>query len=104
MTEQPTLTMVVTINGTGVNPWHRLGLRCNPFPQIGRAETDAAERQVASLDGDPVTGEADIRARLAGFTPEFIDGIVAQWRPGERVRFTVTFPDTRSALPEAGPS
>jgi hypothetical protein len=94
-----TLTLVVTVNGTAVNPWHRLGLRCNPFPQIGRAETDASERQIASLDGDPVTGPDDIRARLAGFTPEFIDGVIARFLPGQRVRFTVTFPDTRNELP-----
>ena len=28
----------VTINGTGINPWHRFGLRQNPFPQLGKAE------------------------------------------------------------------
>ena len=91
-----TLTIRVRINGTGINPWHKMGLRCNPFPQIGRAEFDRGERQLASLDGDPIRDEADLRARLAGFDPGFIDGCVARWRPGERVSFTFTFPDPRS--------
>jgi hypothetical protein len=90
-----TLTLHVTINGTDTNPHARYGLRHNPFPQLGRAETVAAEMQLNSLDGDPIRDEADIRARLAGFTPEFVDGVVARWRPGERVRFAVTFPDPR---------
>lgn len=90
---------MVTVNGTADNPWHRFGLTQNPFPQIGRAEYTRGEQQINSLDGDPVRSEADIRARLAGFTAEFVDGVVARWRPGERVSFRVTFPDGRRDLP-----
>ena len=86
------ITIEVRINGTDTNPWHRLGLKQQPFPQIGKAEFDAGERQIRSLDGDPVKSADDIRARLAGFAPEFIDGVIERWRPGERVAFTVRFP------------
>ena len=85
--------LTVTLNGTDTNPWHRMGLRQNPFPQLGRAEYDAGERQINSLDGDPLTGEADIRRRLQGFDPEFIDLCVKCFKPGERVRFIVEFPE-----------
>jgi len=87
------MELVVRINGTGSNPYHRLGLRQNPFVQLGRAEYVAAERMVASLDGDPVTCEQDIRDRLPGFAPEFVELCVANWRPGQRVTFTVSWPD-----------
>ena len=52
----------VTINGTGNNPWHRFGLRQNPFPQLGKTEYAAGERQLASLDGigsGPLTTSAE---------------------------------------------
>ena len=91
MTE--TLTMVVRINGTDTNPWHRFGLTQNPFPQLGKAEYDAGERMLASLDGDPIKDADDIRTRLRGFDPAFIEGVVQRWRPGERTAFTMTFPE-----------
>jgi len=90
-----TFTMAVTINGTDVNPWVKYGLRQNPFPQLGKHEFNPAERQVASLDGEPVRSAADIRERLRGFTPEFVDLCIASYLPGERIRFTVTFPESR---------
>ena len=76
----------VTINGTGINPWHRFGLRQNPFPQLGKAEYAAGERQLASLDGNPVRTADDIRERLAGFGPAFVEGVIQRWQPGRRVR------------------
>jgi hypothetical protein len=90
-------TMTVTINGTGINPYAGLGLRVNPFPQIGRHELDAGERAIASLDGEPVRSAGDIRARLAGFSEEFIAGCIERWQPGRRVSFVITFPDERAA-------
>jgi hypothetical protein len=87
------LAMEVVINGTDTNRWHAYGLTCNPFPQLGRAEFAAGERQIASLDGDPVRGPEDIRERLAGFAPAFIEGVIERWQPGERVAFLITFPD-----------
>ena len=91
----------VTINGTGINPWHRFGLRQNPFPQTGRAEYAAGERKLASLDGDPVRAADDIRERLAGFDPEFVEGVIKRWQPGRRVRFKIVFPGGRNT---SGPS
>jgi hypothetical protein len=90
----------VTINGTGMNPWHRFGLRQNPFPQTGQAEYAAGERKLASLDGDPVQTPDDIRERLAGFAPAFVEGVIQRWQPGHRVRFKVVFPGGRNT---AGP-
>lgn len=86
-------TLVITINGTTENRWLRYGMRQNPFPQLGKAEYDAGERMLASLDGDPITSADDIRARLPGFDREFVEGCIARYRPGERVRFTISFPD-----------
>ena len=85
----------VTINGTDTNPWRRLGLKQNPFPQTGIAEFAAGERQLASLDGDPVTGPDDIRKRLAGCSQELVNLCIANWRPGQRVKFQITFPRYR---------
>lgn len=90
------LELRVTINGTDENPWSKMGLRQNPFPQLGIAEYDRAEAMVASLDGDPVKSEQDIRDRLKGFTEEFVQCCIDRYQPGERVQFTVTFPDRRS--------
>jgi hypothetical protein len=92
----------VTINGTGMNPWHRFGLRQNPFPQTGKAEYAAGERQLASLDGDPVRTADDIRERLAGFAPEFVEGVIQRWQPGRRVRFKIVFPGGRNTSRPSG--
>ena len=92
----------VTINGTGINPWHRFGLRQNPFPQLGKTEYAAGERQLASLDGDPVRTADDIRERLAGFDPEFVEGVIQRWQPGRRVRFKIVFPGGRNTAEPSG--
>lgn len=91
-----TITITVRVNGTNVNHHHRMGLKQNPFPQIGKAEYDKAERQINSLDGDPVKSAEDIRERLQGFGSEFIDLCIANYRPGKRTAFQVTFPARRS--------
>jgi hypothetical protein len=101
MSSMDRIELNVTINGTGMNPWHRFGLRQNPFPQIGKAEYAAGERKLASLDGDPVRSADDIRERLAGFDPEFVEGVIQRWQPGRRVRFKIVFPGGRNT---AGPS
>jgi hypothetical protein len=84
--------MTVTINGTNKNHWHRLGTTCNPFPQLGKAEWTFFEHQIATLDGDPIKSAEDIRKRLTGFSPEFIEGCIRRWKPGYRIRFKITFP------------
>jgi len=84
----------VIINGTEDNVWLRWNLRHNPFPQesLARAEWAAAAQQIASLDGEPVRSPQDIRDRLKGFSPEFIEGCISRWQPGQRTQFTVRFP------------
>ena len=82
----------MTINGTDTNPWAKLGTRINPFPKLAKHEYQAMEMRLHELDGDPIRDEADIRQRLDGFKPEFVDGVIARWQPGKRVRFTITFP------------
>jgi hypothetical protein len=99
MSSMDRIEMTVTVNGTDTNPWHRFGLRHNPFPQTGKADYAAGEQKLASLDGDPVRTASDIRERLAGFAPEFVEGVIQRWHPGRRVRFKVIFPGGRTAEP-----
>jgi hypothetical protein len=96
------IELTVTINGTDMNPWHLFGLRQNPFPQTGKAEYAAGERKLASLDGDPVRTADDIRERLAGFDPEFVEGVIQRWQPGRRVRFKIAFPDGHNTAEPSG--
>jgi hypothetical protein len=91
------MKMIVTLNGTDVNPWHRYGLRQNPFPQIARAELNQAMQQLASLDAEPLRTKQDIRDRLPGWTDEFIDVCCSQFVSDLRVRFEVEFPDQPQA-------
>ncbi|HEY1822314.1 MAG TPA: hypothetical protein VGG83_20505 [Trebonia sp.] len=102
MSSMDRIELNVTINGTGINPWHRFGLRQNPFPQTGKAEYAAGERKLASLDGDPVRTADDIRERLAGFAPEFVEGVIQRWQPGRRVRFKIVFPGGRNTAEPSG--
>jgi hypothetical protein len=102
MSSMDRIEVNVTINGTGMNPWHRFGLRQNPFPQIGKAEYAAGEHKLASLDGDPVRTADDIRERLAGFDPEFVEGVIQRWQPGHRVRFKIVFPGGHSTAAPSG--
>jgi len=102
MSSMDRIELNVTINGTDMNPWHRFGLRQNPFPQIGKAEYAAGERKLASLDGDPVRTADDIRERLAGFDPGFVEGVIQRWQPGRRVRFKIVFPGGRNTAEPSG--
>jgi hypothetical protein len=82
-------TLRVSLNGTSENPWHKWGLSQNPFPQIGHYEQCLA---LQKLGGDPIPNEQYIWDTLRGhFTDDFIDFVVSKYRPGEMVRFTVTF-------------
>lgn len=82
----------VVLNGTDENPWHKMGLTQNPFPQLARAETDGAVLRLQSLGGDPIPHTDYIRERLHGFTPEFVELVCSKFKKGEIVRFLVTFP------------
>lgn len=87
------VTLVVTINGTDSNPFARWGMRQNPFPQVSTSQAPiGGQLALASLGGEPVTSEQDIRDRLTGFAPDFIEGVIARWVPGQIVKFTITFP------------
>jgi hypothetical protein len=86
------MKLKIVLNGTSVNPYHRWGMAQNPFPQHPRAELNAAMMQVNSLDGDPITGPDDIRRRLAGWDPEFVEGVIERFQPGKRIGFVVEFP------------
>jgi len=90
------VTATFTINGTRTNPFARWGLRANPFPSTGIHELAAGERQLASLGGEPVLGEDDIRDRLRGFDPEFVEQCIRAWVPGQIVHVTITFPRRRA--------
>jgi len=95
--EEEKVTITFSINGTDTNPYAGWGLRQNPFPMSGIAELAAGERQLASLGGEPVMSEADIRQRLHGFDPVFVERVVRAWLPGYVVHITITFPRSRHA-------
>lgn len=83
------MKITVELNGTDVNPYHKLGLTQNPFPQTAKYEYDAACLCVQSLGGDPIPDTDYIRERLKGFSAEFIELCVSQFRPGQLIKFVV---------------
>jgi hypothetical protein len=87
-----TYNLTVRLNGTGENPYHQFGLTCNPFPQLGVNQWD--ERPLQKLGGDPIphdNAEAYIRETLKGFSQDFVDLCVSQFRPGKYIEFEVTW-------------
>ena len=84
----------VTLNGTLRNPFLRLGLIQNPFPQIAKAELVDAIAALNSLAAKPIEGVEDIRSRLAGkLSEEFIDLCCLRYRKGQMVSFLVGWKD-----------
>lgn len=79
----------VDLNGTGENPYARWGLSQNPFPQIASAETDMHLRHLAKLGAEPIPDADYIRHHLKGWSQEFIDLCIRQYRQGEYVSFNV---------------
>ena len=78
----------VRLNGSGINPFHTMGLLYNPFPQIADSEHDVACLLLQKLGGDPIPDAEYIRKTLAGhFTEEFIQGCVDRYKPGEMVEY-----------------
>jgi hypothetical protein len=99
------MRLPVSLNGTATNPFIRFGLTINPFPSIALAAYDfgltanplaaydAGVRQLGAEPIPPERAEAYIRETLAGFSAEFVDLCISQYRPGEYVTFGVTFPE-----------
>ena len=83
--------LLVIINGTDYNPWHKMGLTQNPFPQVPQAELSHHMQGLAELDSDPIKNEAQIREILTGWSQEFVDLCCQRFKVGERVRFVVTY-------------
>jgi hypothetical protein len=87
------MVLKITLNGGPVNVWHNMGLTCNPFPHIARAESASANRMLQMLDSDPLQSTDDIRRILHGCTEEFIEVCCHQFVPGQRIAFTIEFPE-----------
>ncbi len=88
------MKLKVELNGTDKNPYEQMGLTQNPFPQTGKAEWDEACLRIQKLGGPPIPAdraEAYIRETLAGFTQEFVELCVRNYKPGIYVKFYVTF-------------
>ena len=49
------MKVTVILNGGPDNPWHAMGLRCNPFPQIAKHEFAAADRTGHARIYDPLS-------------------------------------------------
>lgn len=90
-----TYTVKVVLNGTDENPWHRMNLTMNPFPgQIAKAEYDAFEMLINSLNGDPITSVENLKERLLPYLPEdndFVQECLRNYMPGERITFMFSF-------------
>lgn len=84
--------LLVKINGTNNNPWHKMFLTKNPLPQMPRAELMPHMQALAKLDADPIKDTSQIRQILGDlFTNEFIELCCNQFKLGERVGFYVHF-------------
>jgi hypothetical protein len=91
------MKIIVHLNGTDENPWHRWGLHQNPFPQIAKHEYQAGMMRLQKLGGDPIPNTDYIRETLKGFDPEFVDLLCKMYHPGEMVKFEVSWPDEELA-------
>ncbi len=82
----------VTLNGLSSNPYHAWGFTQNPFPQIAKAELGGAMSALNRLAAEPIpqaTAEQHIRTILTGFSDEFVQLCISQYRPNTRVTFIV---------------
>lgn len=82
----------VELNGTDENPWHRMGLTQNPFPQIAKAEYDSKCLHLQALGGNPIPDTDYIRNHLKGWNEEFIELCCSKFEKGKVVKFRVEFP------------
>lgn len=83
----------VRLNGTKENPYLKLGLKRNPFPQVPRMEYMPLNNLLGKLAAEPIRDVQHLQELLKGATPEFIQGCCERFRPGEMVEFDITFPD-----------
>jgi hypothetical protein len=83
----------VILNATGINPYARWGLRCNPFPAIATYGYAAANALLADLAARPIASQTDLRDRLKGCSAQFLELCVRYYRPGKRTRFYVEWTD-----------
>jgi len=93
MAEQ--ITLRVTINGTDVNPYHKLGLKQNPLPQLGKAEYDYICQKLNLLEATPMKSKEELRAWLKKegcHDGQFVDLCLQHYERGKRTRFYISFP------------
>lgn len=91
MTKKRRITFTVRLNGTDTNPFEKMGLTQNPFPQIAEYEFAGGCLQLQKLGGPPIPDTNYIREVLNGFSEEFIEGCCQRFKKGEMVTFNVYF-------------
>jgi len=84
--------LTIRINGTDENPFHKLGLEMNPFPQIPKAEFMSAMYQLNKLAAQPIKNKEQIREILQGWSEEFVELCCQKFEPGRVVEFVIEFP------------
>lgn len=87
------MKLVVELNGTDANPYHRLGFSQNPFPQTAKAEYDRHCLHLQALGGDPIPDVEYIRKHLQGWDARFVNLCCDQFRKGEIVKFELHWPE-----------
>lgn len=85
----------VVLNGTNENPFHRFGLKQNPFPHIAVAEYSPHILHLQALGGDPIPDVEYIRNHLKGWSQEFVDLCCNRFVKGQMVKFKAVFPTGR---------
>lgn len=84
--------IIIRLNGTDKNPYHKLGFRMNPFPQIAKHELMPAMMAINKLGADPIPDTDYIRKVLKGLvSEELIDMCCAWFKKGEMTEFTVSW-------------
>ena len=85
------MELEVVLNGTNENPYHKFGLKQNPFSQLADARFDPYVLKLQSLGAEPIKDVQHIRKMLAGWSQEFVDLCCQKFEPGKMVRFKVSF-------------
>lgn len=85
------MKLSIALNGTDENPYHRMGLKQNPFPQLGMQEYDGICLHLQKLGADPIPDIDFIKNHLNGWSEEFIDLCCRMFKKGEMIEFEVSF-------------